>query len=102
MRVRWSALVALVAMTLSACASGEGQPPSTAGETPATTARASAPETTVAPGPGGTEDTAAGTTTVPQVDGPAAPDFEFTLSDGSVFSLGDEQKPVYLVFWAEW
>ena len=37
-----------------------------------------------------------------QVDGPAAPDFTFALADGSSFSLSDEQKPVYLVFWAEW
>ncbi len=35
-------------------------------------------------------------------NGPAAPDFELTLGDGSTFRLSDEQKPVYLVFWAEW
>jgi len=25
-----------------------------------------------------------------------------TLDDGSEFTLSAEQKPVYLVFWAEW
>lgn len=35
-------------------------------------------------------------------DGPPAPDFELVLSDGSTFRLSDEQKPVYIVFWAEW
>ena len=34
--------------------------------------------------------------------GPAAPDFELALDDGGTFSLGAEQKPVYMVFWAEW
>lgn len=34
--------------------------------------------------------------------GPPAPDFVLELSGGSVFVLSQEQKPVYLVFWAEW
>ena len=38
----------------------------------------------------------------PSFDGPPAPDFELALSDGSNFSLSAEQKPVYVVFWAEW
>ena len=38
----------------------------------------------------------------PSFDGPPAPDFELALADGSVFRLSDEQKPVYMVFWAEW
>ena len=29
-------------------------------------------------------------------------DFTFALADGSEFALSAEQKPVYLVFWAEW
>jgi len=35
-------------------------------------------------------------------DDSAALDFELLLSDGSTFRLSDEEKPVYLVFWAEW
>jgi hypothetical protein len=40
--------------------------------------------------------------TAPPIDGPPAPDFTMTLNDGSEFTLSVEQKPVYLVFWAEW
>ena len=38
----------------------------------------------------------------PSFDGPPAPNFELALADGSSFVLSDEQKPVYLIFWAEW
>jgi cytochrome oxidase Cu insertion factor (SCO1/SenC/PrrC family) len=31
-----------------------------------------------------------------------APNFTLTLADGTVFTLADESRPVYLVFWAEW
>ncbi len=41
-------------------------------------------------------------TTVPSVEGPAAPDFTLALGDGGEFTLSAEQKPVYLIFWAEW
>ena len=34
--------------------------------------------------------------------GDAAPDFELALGQGGSFRLSDAQKPVYLVFWAEW
>lgn len=36
------------------------------------------------------------------VDGPPAPDFTLALADGTEFVLSEEQKPVYMVFWAEW
>lgn len=35
-------------------------------------------------------------------DAPPAPDFTLALDDGSEFVLSAEQKPVYVVFWAEW
>jgi len=35
-------------------------------------------------------------------DAPPAPDFTLALEDGSEFVLSAEQKPVYMVFWAEW
>jgi peroxiredoxin len=35
-------------------------------------------------------------------DGEAAPDFTLALGDGGTFTLSDEQKPVYMIFWAEW
>jgi hypothetical protein len=65
------------------------------------------PEATSAPSPerGGedsSEPATSGAPAAPSFDGPPAPDFELALSDGSVFKLSDEQKPVYVVFWAEW
>jgi hypothetical protein len=36
------------------------------------------------------------------VDGPPAPDFALALDDGRGFILSEEQRPVYMVFWAEW
>ena len=54
---------------------------------------------------GGADSSEATTSTAaaaPAFDGPPAPDFELVLEDGSTFRLSDEQKPVYLVFWAEW
>ncbi len=35
-------------------------------------------------------------------DGEPAPDFSLTLADGSVFSPSAEDKPIYMIFWAEW
>lgn len=45
------------------------------------------------------------TSSVPEqstIDGPPAPDFDLALSNGSIFTLAAAQKPVYMVFWAEW
>jgi hypothetical protein len=35
-------------------------------------------------------------------EGPAAPDFTIALGDGGSFTLSEEAKPVYMIFWAEW
>lgn len=35
-------------------------------------------------------------------DGPVAPDFTLVLGDGGSYTLSESEKPVYLVFWAEW
>lgn len=56
--------------------------------------------TRAAPAPDGTTTISSGADEV--VDGPPAPDFELTLSDGSTFVLAAAEKPVYMVFWAEW
>ena len=34
--------------------------------------------------------------------GPAAPDFLMELDGGDIYVLSRDQKPVYMVFWAEW
>ncbi len=33
---------------------------------------------------------------------PVAPDFTLELNDGGTYTLSEGEKPVYLVFWAEW
>lgn len=77
------AAVAGLALFVSACGD-------TAGPTAPTT---EAPAATPAPGPAATDA---------RPQGPAAPDFELALGTGGSFSLSAEQKPVYMVFWAEW
>lgn len=31
-----------------------------------------------------------------------APDFSLELGDGGTFTLSEETRPVFMVFWAEW
>ncbi|MEN8234762.1 MAG: hypothetical protein ABFR89_07540 [Actinomycetota bacterium] len=38
----------------------------------------------------------------PAIDGDPAPDFTLALDGGGEFTLSGEQKPVYMIFWAEW
>lgn len=42
------------------------------------------------------------TTEPPSSDRPAAPDFTLELGEGGEYTLSEGEKPVYLVFWAEW
>jgi len=35
-------------------------------------------------------------------DGPVAPDFTMALADGGTFTLSEQMKPVYMIFWADW
>jgi thiol-disulfide isomerase/thioredoxin len=60
------------------------------GETPITTV-SSLPETTLG-----------GATSTTVSDREPAPDFTLALGDGGTFTLSESDKPVYLVFWAEW
>ena len=63
------------------------------------------PDVAVAqPTPVANIDVAPSTTSSERVrpDGPDAPDFELALGQGGTFSLSAEEKPVYMVFWAEW
>jgi len=100
-------ILAVSGVIAAACSSGAAVTQSVPGttSTPATTVTTTAPATTVA----GVDDavapdppTTSTTATTIAVDGPAAPDFTLVLADGTEFSLSAEQKPVYLVFWAEW
>jgi len=100
------AVVAVLAVVAAACGGATAgtqatEAPSTAppvSTEPAAPGPDPTPATTEA-APGATE-AAPGTTEAPA--GPLAPDFSLTLSDGSVFTLSTELKPVYLIFWAEW
>jgi len=101
--IQRSALALAIVLTLGACASDDGSTEAAVATT--TTTSPASPATTGVVGEGG--DASPSTTAEmsdppPPVEGPAAPDFTFALADGSDFSLRDEQKPVYLVFWAEW
>lgn len=88
------ALTVLVA----ACASPATAPSTTAVNSSPTT-QVSDPTTTQPSEAEGGEPTT--TTRVPP-EGEPAPDFTLALDAGGSFTLSDEDKPVLLVFWAEW
>lgn len=95
-------------LVVAACGGSAAPTPDPAGDSAAAaTAPSSTAGATTAPEPD-TTGTAAGDATGSTVeervrpDGPDAPDFTVTLADGSEFNLSAEQKPVYMVFWAEW
>jgi len=97
-------LVLALALTVAACGDG--------GESPAAPNPSEQPQTTVAtpstdsgaiPTTTAVDDSSASeTAAVAQPEGPDAPDFSLALNDGGEFVLSAEQKPVYMVFWAEW
>lgn len=80
-------LIALV-LVISACRG-------TSGDTGQTTSNSEAAAAA-------TEETPAPLQESQESDGPAPIDFALDLADGTPFTLSGEQKPVYLVFWAEW
>lgn len=44
-----------------------------------------------------------GTEPVPeQATSATAPDFTLALGNGGTFTLSEESRPVFMVFWAEW
>lgn len=76
----------------------------TTGQTTSSPSTTDADSTTAAPGttvtPGGTTSTEPEPS--PGHDRELAPDFSLVLADGETFRLAETDKPVYLVFWAEW
>ena len=103
-------LIAALAVVAASCGGGSDTAPSTpdsseltATTSPVTTAPVTTAPVTTSPvttSPG--SEAPATTATTPPVDGPTAADFTLALGDGGEFTLSAEQKPVYLVFWAEW
>jgi hypothetical protein len=105
MRIR---LLAIVFMLLAAACGGAGAetteelPGDTAGSSE-TTAPSNSPDTTGAPdSTEGPTTTPGSATEAPPPEGPVAPAFVTTLADGTQFSLSDHEKPIYMIFWAEW
>lgn len=105
----------VVALLLVAVACGDADVATTEGTAAsaqvATTAAESPSETTAETAASGTEapastsapDSPATTAKEPSgVDGPPAPDFTLALADGSSYQLSADDKPVYMIFWAEW
>ena len=123
--MKFTVVLAALAFVLSACGGDaapgttivSGAPAPEVPATPPTTAAAPATSVTapdIAPGPTATTaatpstsesptTTSTPTTTMRQrPDGEDAPDFTLELGQGDSFTLSLEQKPVYMVFWAEW
>jgi hypothetical protein len=102
-------LIAAFAVVAASCGGGSdtASTMSDSSDSPVTTSPVTTSPVTTSPAttspattsPPGVE---APTTTVAPVEGPAAPDFTLALGDGGDFTLSVEQKPVYLIFWAEW
>ncbi len=109
MRNRAVFVVAL-GLLAAACGSGSATGETQATSVPATTATptttTAAPPTSAEAGEADPTTTSTTTTAAPAVvvDGPPAPDFTLALEDpaGETFTLSEESKPVYMVFWAEW
>ncbi len=98
----------LVVLSLVAAACGAGEPASTVSVPTTVTPQvfAAAPTTDAAGAPESdpvVEPSAVEANPAPSgVEGPVAPDFSLVLGDGTTFTLSEEAKPVYMVFWAEW
>lgn len=111
-------LFAVVALVAAACGGSTQTSIDLGGPTteePATQPATTQPATTEAP-TSGTSSTEAPSTQTPNTeapattqaprqrpDGPDASDFELALGGpGGTFSLSAEDRPVFMVFWAEW
>jgi len=94
-RSRFFISIAAFAVIATACATDATV------EGPATTAAARANSTT-SPASGATDAPSVPATTAPDPNAVAAPDFTLALGDGGSFTLSQEARPVYMIFWAEW
>ena len=109
---RFAYILALLALVLSACGASTTTTTSDDGDTQTTvggeaTASSSTTESPdVGEAPDGSEGTPVDETVAPvavtDFDGPVAADFSIDLDSSGPFTLSEEARPVYLVFWAEW
>ncbi len=98
MRRRLTLLI-FVTLVAAACASG-GSPTTNAPTSTVTTAPSQVTGTANSPTTAVSSETTAPGASEPRTL--QVPDFTLELSDGSTFTLSEERRPVYLLFWAEW
>lgn len=92
--------IALVLILLAtACGGGDSLEGGSPGSnSPASTSRTTALAPETAPSTAANSTTEAG----PDLNVEIAPDFSLQLGNGETFTLSEENRPVYLLFWAEW
>lgn len=92
--------VVVLSFVLGACASSaESGTTSTVDSTSSSTTESSSDPTEPPDEVTTTSESGATDTTS---DRPLAPDFTLDLGDGGTYTLSEGERPVYLVFWAEW
>ncbi|MDF1596430.1 MAG: hypothetical protein P1T08_10105 [Acidimicrobiia bacterium] len=103
-----AALFVVLALVLAACGGAATTTTIEAGNAPAPTdpgSTVAGPDDSVTPDDGDAStpaDTEAPPPIATDFDGPVAADFTIDLNKTGTFTLSDEARPVYLVFWAEW
>ena len=105
--MRTTAAIALFALVVAGCGDDAPQTASTVTSSSSTTtstvaSTTTAGDTTAPAATSSTTSEATTTTTRPRPEGDDAPDFTVELGEGGTFTLSEEQKPVYMIFWAEW
>lgn len=100
--MRRIAAVSVFALLASACASTTSVSTTASTTAETSTTAATAPSSSSTAGTGTTVPGVTSTTVRERPEGDVAPDFTLALGEGGEFTLSDEQKPVYMVFWAEW
>ena len=106
------ALAVVLALLAVACGDDAAETASTEAPPETQASTTSAPAATTSPSTAATTSSVAGDTTPTEAtttsttqarpEGDPAPDFTVALGEGGSFTLSEEQKPVYMVFWAEW
>jgi hypothetical protein len=97
---RFSLVLSVVAVVLVACGSATGGVATTITSDAELETTTALPTTAPSEAPSATTAEAQTSTTLS--DRPIAPDFTLELGTGGSYTLSQSEKPVYLVFWAEW
>jgi hypothetical protein len=89
----------VLSLLLSACG---GAPQAGEGTTSTAGGESTLPQPVSSTGESAITSTTAPVVTSTTSGRPVAPDFTLELGEGGSFTLSEGEKPVYLVFWAEW